>query len=144
MLKIHCEILTFIITKKGVTLRKFAVAILFAFLLITGTGTAPAQAGVVTFTFRNLTAHTVFMKMYSASRVWPGANRHFILDDDAWHSARLACVVGEKICFGGSWRTDDTPKYWGIGYTGSHGCTDCCLICGTDGQNLGHAWNLTE
>src|SRR5262245_63921635 len=99
----------------------------------------PAQAqGVVTFRFTNNAAYTIYVKMFAQSRswVWPSASSHYILDDNSEKSARLSCIVGEKICFGGSYRTDDTPLYWGVGYRGNQACTGCCLICGTSGQDV--------
>jgi hypothetical protein len=130
-------------------LRKLATAILFALFLTVGIGTdpAPAQDGVVTFKFTNLARNTIFMKMFSEDRrgyQWPGPNRHYILDDRLQRDARLSCLVGEKICYGGGYNTSDSSRFWGVGYRGNKGCEGCCLICGTYGQEVFSAWDLVD
>jgi hypothetical protein len=129
-------------------LRKLAAAIVLALLVVIGTGSAPvrAQEGVVTFRLTNNAAYTIYVKMFSQTRswVWPSANTSYILDDRTERSARLSCRVGEKICFGGSYRADDTPIYWGVGFGGTKACADCCLRCGTLAADVWHAWDLVE
>ena len=129
-------------------MRKLAAAFVLGLVLVVGAGTAPAPAqnGVATFTFTNNAAHTIFIKIYGPGRrwVWPGPNRHFVLDDRTPRDARIACRVGEKVCYGGSYTANDRPRYWGVGYTGTRGCQGCCLTCGTASQNVSYHWSLTE
>src|SRR5262249_30645085 len=102
-------------------LRRFATAIIFGLFLVGGIGTditpAEAQNGVVTFRFTNLARHTIFIRMFSVDRrgiVWPPPGQHFIFNDRLPRDARLACVVGEQICFGGGYNTRDTSSTWGV------------------------------
>src|SRR5262245_47369928 len=115
---------------RGAALRKLATTIVLALLVVIGTGSAPvrAQRGVVTFQFTHNPAYTIYVKMSAQTRswVWPSANTSYILNDRTERAARLSCLVGEKICFGGSYRNDDTPIYWGVGIRGTKACTGCC------------------
>lgn len=129
-------------------MRRFATAILCVFALAVGFGTrqAPAQNGVVTFKFTNEAKYTIYMKMYSQNRnhVWPSDSTHYVLDDSDERTARLACRVGEKICYGGAYRTDGTGSYWGTGYKGNKACRGCCLTCGTEDDDVSYSWTLTD
>jgi hypothetical protein len=129
-------------------LRKLATAVVLALLVVLGSGGAPvrAQDGVVSFRFTNNAAYTVYVKMFAQSRswVWPSGSTSYILDDRTERTARLSCRVGEKICFGASYRGDDTPIFWGVGLRGTRPCTDCCLRCGTFAADVWHAWDLVE
>jgi hypothetical protein len=129
-------------------LRRFSTAIICLFLLFVGIDTrhALAQDGLVTFKFTNDARFTIYMKMYSQNRnqVWPGAARHFVFDDNQEKVARLACQVGEKICYGGGYRTDGTGTYWGVGYRGNMGCRGCCLTCGSEEEDVWYSWTLTD
>jgi hypothetical protein len=106
-----------------------------------------AQAqGVVTFKFTNSARYTIYIRMFSQNRAWswPGGDRAFVLDDRLEHSFLLECRVGEKICYGGSYRTGDGDGFWGVGVSGKRGCTSCCLRCGTDGEDVWASWDLSE
>jgi hypothetical protein len=130
------------------SLRRLVITVLFGLLVIASMGAGPAQAqnGVVTFTFINNGRYIILMKMFSANRrwVWPSPSTHYVLDDEEPRSAKLACNVGEKICFGGSYRENDRPVYWGVGYLGNKGCQGCCLICGTEDDDVNARWRLVE
>jgi hypothetical protein len=139
-----------LISHKGDAVRKFVSAIVFSIvmLIITGAGTGPVQAqqGVVTFKFTNNAPFIIYARMFSQSRsgfVWP-ATGHFVLNDGVERSARLSCLVGERICFGAAYSTDGTGKYWGAGYKGVEACTGCCLRCGTTDADVSATWNLIE
>jgi len=122
---------------------KLSRAIVFGFLLVVGIGTVSVQAGDATFKLTNKAQYTIILKLFSQSRnwIWPGPTQHFTLDDDAEHDFALSCQNGENICFGGSYNSNDQPRYWGVGFLGDKGCNGCCLVCG---NNVWHAWNLTE
>src|SRR5262249_10933260 len=123
---------------------RIIIAIFLGFLVAIAADAKSAQAqdGVITFTFTNDSSHIIFMKMFSQNRrwIWPDGSSHYVLDDNQPKSARLACNVGEKICFGGAWTANDRPVYWGVGYRGNKECQGCCLICGTEEDNGQHAW----
>lgn len=106
-------------------------------------GTASAPAGDATFKMTNKAPYTIILRFFSQNRnwIWPDANRHYILDDDQEHDIRLACQNGENICYGGSYNSNDQPRYWGVGFLGDKACDHCCLVCG---DNVWHAWTLSE
>src|SRR5262249_8526804 len=99
---------------KGRALRKLAAAILIGLLFAVGAGTGSGLAqGVVTFKVTNKSPYIIMMKMFSQTRsgwVWPSQTTHFTLNDSTERAARLACEVGEKVCFGASYSPDDTPR----------------------------------
>ena len=105
-------------------MRKLAITFVLGLLAVISVDSGPARAqqGVVTFRFVNSAAYTIFIKMFSQNRrwVWPGPTTHYILNDRTERAARLGCVVGEKICFGGSYNANDTPIYWGLGLRACH------------------------
>ena len=75
--------------------------------------------------------YTIYLKFYArdnghAYHIWPGSNKHWTLDDYEFHSYKLECTVGQKICYG-AW--SDDGKYWGVG-KGSKSCEGCCYTCG--------------
>ena len=121
------------------------VAILIA-AVAADTRSAAAQNGVVTFKFTNSASYIIYMRMFSQDRswAWPGGDRGYVLDDRNQHSFALQCVVGEKICYGGSYRGGDSQAYWGLGIEGTRGCTSCCLRCGTPVEDIWSSWNLTD
>ena len=123
-------------------MRKFLTAIFFGLLLIVGPGTESAQSGDATFKMTNKARFNIMIKFFSQTRKWewPSATSHWNLNDTAQHNFRLGCQDGEKICYGGSFTADD-KTHWGVGFKGDKGCTGCCLTCG---NNVWHAWNLTE
>ena len=129
-------------------MRKFLAAVLLIFLVAPLGAPVPAhaQSGVVTFIFRNRTPYVIHLRMFSRTRhwVWPSATTHYTLRDNGRHAARLACMVGEYICFGAGWKESDLPRYWGVGFSGTKGCQGCCLTCGTPGQNVYHGWDLSQ
>ncbi len=129
-------------------MRKLFTAVFFGLFAAVGAGAGPASAedGVATFYFTNSAPNIIVLKAYSETRnwVWPGANSYWVLDDNSQqYYASLACRVGEKICFGGSYSPSDTPFYWGVGFQGNKSCASCCLICGPASANVWHAWDLT-
>jgi hypothetical protein len=125
-------------------LRKIAAVMVFLAALGIGlnTGKAQAQNGSVTFNLTDNATYTIYVKFYSQNRnwTWPGPSDHWTLGDNAQHSFKLACNVGEKICYGGSYSQDGNGTYWGVGFLGNQSCTDCCLVCAAN--NPTHAWNL--
>jgi hypothetical protein len=60
----------------------------------------------------------------------PGATPqdYYNLDDSKVHEVKLACMSGEKICYGG-WATGNAKLYWGRGAENKHRCDTCCYTC---------------
>ena len=129
-------------------MRTFAATLFSVLVFSIGLSSSPvfAQNGVVTFKFVNEARYIIYLKFFAQNRswVWPSDNMHYLADDSTERAARLACNVGEKICFGGAYRPDGTGTYWGLGYRGNQSCTNCCLICGTMNDDVSHTWRLTE
>jgi hypothetical protein len=127
---------------------KLVAWIPLAFVLLAGGCPSPANAqdGVATFSLKNSSPYTIHLRMFSRSRdwIWPSATTHYTLDDDGVHTARLTCEVGEKICFGAGWRESDSPRFWGVGFSGTKGCQGCCLTCGYEDEDVSHFWDLVE
>jgi hypothetical protein len=115
---------------------------IFSVLLIALAGTEPAQSGDATFRLTNNARFSVMVKVFSQSRhwEWPATTRHWTLDDSAEHDFRLSCQDGEKMCYGGSFTTDD-KTHWGVGYKGDKSCQGCCITCGS---NVTHGWSLVD
>lgn len=78
------------IMKREAALPKVLTAIFFGLLLIVGVGTESAQSGEVTFKLTNNAPYNVMVKFFSQNRnhYWPGATRHYNLDDSAQHAFR--------------------------------------------------------
>ncbi len=88
---------------------------------------------------RSFDPHTLelgFFSQTNTGRAWPGGDQVYLISDHELHTYRLTCQRGEKICFG-AWRRGNTNSYWGGGYAAREGCTNCCLMCGSQ-----HTYNL--
>jgi hypothetical protein len=81
---------------------------------------------------RSLDKYTVHLNFRAPNRnnVWPGGSQIWPLRDSEFHTYRLSCVPGEKICYGAE-RSGNKNAYWGIGLDGRRGCTQCCMTCGS-------------
>jgi hypothetical protein len=123
-------------------LRKLAIVVLLALVGFVSIGTQRAQAQVVNFCFENHAPYIIYVRMFSKSRnaVWPPSGG-WVLDDRARHCVRLACIVGEKICFGAF---DGAGRNWGVGYNNTLGCPNCCGTCGTVGNDWTYNWALED
>ncbi len=121
-------------------MRKLITALLFGLVLVATAGTQQAKAQVVTYCFTNNAAYVIYMRMFSSNRSWHWpATGSWVLDDRQEHCIRLACNVGEQICFGGS---DNASRNWGVGYNNNVSCTSCCGTCGTNANNWTYRWEL--
>ena len=93
---------------------------------------APAQAqSEMTFQIKSHYPYKVQVALYSDARkghVWPGVGRAYNLDDSQTHQIKIACLGGEKICYGG-WVTGNSTTYWGVGNNNAQRCTNCCYTC---------------
>ena len=106
--------------------------ILLALAVLTAAGTAiPASADTLTWQIRSTYPYRLYLEFYSQNydHSWPGGGEVYVLDDSRFHTYRLNCRRGEKICYG-AWVTTDESTYWGVGPYNGYGCSDCCLVCG--------------
>lgn len=86
------------------------------------------------WSLRSTYQYRVQFKLFSQSRnhVWPGVDQAWGLDDNTFHTSRISCVGGEKICYG-AWPTGGGGGvHWGVGPDDSYSCTSCCAVCGDD------------
>ena len=68
---------------------------------------------------------------------WPGSGQVYFINRGEQRKHKLRCDrPGEKVCYG-AWIAGDTSTYWGKGYGGQYGCTDCCAFCGGQDVHLG-------
>lgn len=90
------------------------------------------QSTTLVFDVKSLDKYAVELSFFSETyrnRVWPGGSQIYLLKDSNVHTYRLNCRKGEKICYG-AWRRGNSNSWWGVGYGGQKGCTNCCHICG--------------
>ena len=86
-------------------------------------------------TFRNQDSHDLLLNVRTRARThaWPAAASSWPIAAGKSHTVAIACRQGDSICFGaGRAEPDDADKgaYWGRGVDGSHGCENCCYLCG--------------
>lgn len=109
--------------------RKFIIAL--AVLAATLGSTLQASAEVLTWEIRSTYPYRLYLEFYSQDydHSWPGGGEVYVLEDSRFHTYRLECRRGEKVCYG-AWVTTDESTYWGVGPYNSYGCSDCCYVCG--------------
>ncbi len=119
------------ITNKPTVLALVSVASILAMAMAkpahsTQTIIAPVADTTMTWEVKSNHDNVSKLKFYSREndRVWPGHNKYWIIDDYEFHSYRLHCTGGEKICYG-AWSGN---TYWGKG-KGGKGCENCCYTC---------------
>lgn len=96
-------------------------------------GALPAMAGSMTWNIRAFDKHAVDVKFFSQNRKseWPGNNQVWTIKDFKVHTMKLACVDGEKICYG-AWVRNHDQKAWGVGHFNRNKCSNCCFTCGSN------------
>jgi hypothetical protein len=92
----------------------------------------PAQAAThVTFKIKSNHDKVVRLQVYfqDRKRVWPSADTYRSLEDYDFHTYRVSCNAGERICVG-AW----TPsgRQWGVGEDNKYSCSNCCTACDAD------------
>jgi hypothetical protein len=50
--------------------------------------------------------------------------------DGITDKSTLACIAGDKICFGAESFPTPDGKYWGVDIDNSESCVGCCHLCG--------------
>jgi hypothetical protein len=115
-------------TEEGMRIRK---ALLGAAGSIAILAAGPASAEVLTWHVTSQDQYIVHVQFFSQTydRVWPGADRVWVIDDYAEHTYRLECTPGEKICIGAA-EDGDYSTYWGVGLDNDKSCSNCCATCG--------------
>jgi hypothetical protein len=80
---------------------------------------------------RSLDKYIVHLNFQAKGRnnAWPGGSQIYLLKDSDFHTFRLSCIPGEKICYGAG-RSGNYGIYWGIALDGKQGCSNCCMTCG--------------
>jgi hypothetical protein len=80
---------------------------------------------------KSLDEYIVHLNFHSQDRdiEWPGGDQIYTLKDSGFHTFRLSCTPGEKICYGAG-RSGNYSIYWGAGIDGREGCEGCCMTCG--------------
>lgn len=121
-------------------MRAFLTAVFLALLLSVGAGVDSARSENAKFQLTNSAPHIIHVKLFSQSRKgwqWPSSSRHWVLNDSKQHTLTAgSCQPGERVCYGGSYKSNRT--HWGVGLNGKRSCTRCCITCGES-----YAWNLT-
>ena len=59
--------------------------------------------------------------------VWPGSSTHYDVAYQATNNHNLACTAGALVCVG----AQGDGNSWGVGFSGTGSCTNCCAICDT-------------
>lgn len=82
-------------------------------------------------TFRNQDGHDLLLNVRTRARThaWPAAASSWPIAAGKSHTVAIACRQGDSICFGAG-RAQPDKAYWGRGVDGSHGCENCCYLCG--------------
>lgn len=112
-------------------LRGIVIAFLAILAMGLGSSAHTQQQHSVTFKFKSTYKYKVQVAFFSQDRaghVWPGGGQAYNLDDSKVHEIKLACLGGEKICYGG-WVTGNAKLYWGRGADGKLRCENCCYAC---------------
>jgi hypothetical protein len=105
------------------------------FSLFTTSG-AEAAPGTATFQIQSDTKYIVRVALFSAKRnkSWPSSGEYWEIVDSKPKTYKVACEVGEKICYG-AWYQHLSAE-WGVGHKNRYECKDCCITCGTVEENV--------
>lgn len=105
-------------------------ALVAALMLAFVPGPAQAQSEM-TFRVQSDYDYKFQVAFYSEDRkghVWPGGGKAYNLDDSQVHNMKIACLGGEKICYGG-WVKGNAKRYWGVGNNNSQRSQKCRYVC---------------
>lgn len=109
-------------------LRRGAAAVIVAAAVLSP---AASVAGDMEIWMKSKDPHVVHFQLFSQSRnvIWPGPSDVWVLD--GWNQERFAfsCQEGEKICYGAWVANTEGTEYWGAGFDGEDGCSNCCFTC---------------
>ena len=105
------------------------IGVLACIAMMFSTGAAVADS--MKWNMRAFDKFAVDVAFYSQNRkvAWPGNGQVWTIRDYKVHTFSLNCIAGEKICYGG-WVRGDDSRYWGGGHHNKHACTSCCYTCG--------------
>lgn len=101
----------------------------------------PAAQSSLDFKVKSLHPNKVYIQFFSDTypgHFWPGPQEAWEIADWERHKYKLACVFGERICYGAA--TDfSNSTYWGTGLNGTENCSACCYECGQS-----HLWQSND
>jgi hypothetical protein len=102
------------------------------------------QRGELTWNMTNACSKTTDVRFFDRvlQREWPGNSNVYVIEPGRQFSQKLACTVGQKICYGAAPRTGGTGV-WGVGLNDREACENCCAICGEADSNREKSVRLT-
>jgi hypothetical protein len=111
-------------------LRGVVIAALAILSMALGSSAQTQQNRSITFQFKSAYKYKLQVAFFAQDRnhVWPGSGNAYNLDDSKVHEIKLACIGGEKICYGG-WVTGNARLHWGRGAENKLRCENCCYSC---------------
>ncbi len=93
---------------------------------------ASALTGTIQWTIGNQcnNGEVIQYKMHDRTNgwVWPSATTHYPISYGQSFTNTLSCVPGGQVCVGA--RSASGGLSWGVGFSGSGGCSNCCGTCG--------------
>lgn len=93
---------------------------------------APQQTGTISWRIGNQcnNGEGIRYKYFdrAAGLVHPGPTSYYAIDYGETFTNTFSCVPGNQVCLGA--RSDSGTLSWGVGYSGTGGCTNCCGTCG--------------
>jgi hypothetical protein len=92
---------------------------------------------VMSWTFSNESGYMAQLEFSvdGGRHVWPGGGEAFNMPAGETKTTTLNCFQGQKICYGG-WVRGNDSRYWGVGNNFSHNCKGCCFVCGETDPKL--------
>ena len=93
-----------------------------------------ASAAEMFWNFQNNYPYVVDIQLFAPYRnnFWPNYNRVWIHQHGGVMRFGIACIQGEKVCYGASPRGNYHVD-WGSGVGNQYSCSSCCYLC-IDGQ----------
>jgi hypothetical protein len=107
---------------------------------------APSN-GIMRFTFTDLCpdGETYAMRFFdeTLNLTWPlnsdSGGVYIGGGDGTTTQSTLACILGDKVCYGARPYPVDNGGYWGVDLDNSEGCIGCCYTC----ANMNISYSLT-
>jgi hypothetical protein len=89
---------------------------------------------IVRFTMTNNTSSQIgvaFFDRDSRKRFFPAPDRYYPQGGNSTQTYSMSCTPGQFVCYG-AWKGDGgLDPYWGVGFRGAEGCSNCCVSCPT-------------
>lgn len=117
-------------------MKKLWLGIASVFALIVGGSIAYSYGNTqMTWHFNNAEINDVQIEFSTTDHIWPGDNKAYSLPALTQKYLTINCFTGEYICYGG-WVNGDANRYWGMGFSRSQSCSNCCYVCGQSNPNI--------